>query len=153
MGDVLSTLGAVAAGLVIRFTGLDWVDPLVSILIGFLIVWNAWGIIRESAGILMEATPADIDMDVMLNDIQSVEGVHGVHDLHVWSISKSLRTLSAHVLTDDIAVSEGAKIQTVLNALLAQKYDISHATLQLECVDCVPSDLFCDITNNQNHIH
>ena len=60
MGDVLSTIGAVAAGIVIRFTGLNWLDPLVSIFIGLLILWNAWGILRESVNILMEATPADV---------------------------------------------------------------------------------------------
>ena len=97
MGDVFSTVGAVIAGIVIRFTGLNWLDPLVSVLIGLLILWNAWGILRESLEILMESTPADIDMDKMVADLLTVEGVRGVHDLHVWSITRSLRTLSAHV--------------------------------------------------------
>ncbi len=69
MGDVLSTVGAVIAGIIIRFTGWNWLDALVSVLIGFLILWNAWGILRESLQILMESTPADIDMDALQRDI------------------------------------------------------------------------------------
>jgi cobalt-zinc-cadmium efflux system protein len=82
MGDVLSTLGAVAAGIIIRFTGFNLLDPLISILIGVLILWNAWGIVRESVNILMEATPADVDEDKVVADILKLEGVRGVHDLH-----------------------------------------------------------------------
>ena len=152
MGDVLSTAGAVVAGVVIRFTNWNWLDPLVSVLIGFLILWSAWSIIREALDILMESTPTDIDMDAMVGDITSVDGVHGVHDLHAWSITRSMRTLSAHLVTDDIPISEGAFIQTRVNELLYHKYGISHATLQLECDDCVPNLLYCDIMA-ANHRH
>ena len=152
MGDVLSTIGAVAAGIVIHFTGLNWLDPLVSILIGLLILWNAWGILQESVNILMEATPADVDVDAMLSDILHVEGVRGVHDLHIWSITRGLRTLSAHILTDDIPISEGTKIQAAVSETLFHNYGIAHATLQLECVGCIPANLYCDITAN-NHLH
>ncbi|MCX6034203.1 MAG: cation diffusion facilitator family transporter, partial [Chloroflexi bacterium] len=77
MGDVLSTLGAVIAGIIIRFTGWNWLDALVSVLIGFLILWNAWGILRESLEILMESTPVDIDMEALRRDMLAVEGVRG----------------------------------------------------------------------------
>jgi cobalt-zinc-cadmium efflux system protein len=156
MGDVLSTIGAVIAGVIIRFTGLNWLDPLVSVLIGLLILWNAWGILRESFNILMEATPTDIDLDEMVKDLLEVDGVRGVHDLHVWSITHSLRTLSAHILTDDIALSEGVKIQAEVVELLRKKYGIGHATLQLECIGCVSVDLYCelnDIQLMQHHDH
>ena len=148
MGDVLSTVGAVAAGITIRFTGMDWLDPLVSIFIGLLILWNAWGIMRESVSILMESTPTDIDMEALQKDIMTVEGVRGVHDLHVWSIAQSLRSLSAHIITDDIPISETAAVQSAISELLGQKYAIGHATLQLECADCITPELYCDITVN-----
>jgi len=152
MGDVLSTIGAVAAGIVIRFTGLNWLDPLVGILIGFLILWNAWGILHESINILMEATPTDVDVDAMLSDILHVEGVRGVHDLHIWSITRGLRTLSAHILTDDIPISAGSRIQTAISDTLYHNYGIAHATLQLECEGCIPPNLYCDITgSSQTH--
>jgi cobalt-zinc-cadmium efflux system protein len=145
MGDVLSTVGAVVAGVIILFTGLNWIDPLVSVLIGFLILWNAWGIVRESIDILMEATPTDIDVDAMLVDINAVDGVRGVHDLHIWSINHSMRTLSAHIQTEDIPLSQGATIQADLSNMLAQKYRVAHATLQLECERCNPTDLYCEL--------
>jgi len=153
MGDVLSTTGAVVAGVVILFTGAFWVDPLVSVFIGLLILWNAWGIIRESVDILMEATPADIDMEAMIGDIQAVPGVRGVHDLHVWAINQSLRTLSAHLLTDDLPVSAGVSIQAAVTKMLREKHGVSHATLQLECEGCMPADLYCDIIANNHQPH
>ncbi|MFH2104542.1 MAG: cation diffusion facilitator family transporter [Chloroflexota bacterium] len=153
MGDVLSTTGAVVAGVVILFTGAFWVDPLVSVFIGLLILWNAWGIIRESVDILMEATPADIDMEAMIGDIQAVPGVRGVHDLHVWAINQSLRTLSAHLLTDDLPVSAGVSIQAAVTKMLREKHGVSHATLQLECEGCMPADLYCDILANNHQPH
>jgi cobalt-zinc-cadmium efflux system protein len=145
MGDVLSTIGAVIAGVIIYFTGLNWIDPLVSVFIGFLILWNAWGIVHESIDILMEATPADIDVDAMLVDMQAVDGVCDVHDLHIWSINQSMRTLSAHILTEDIAISQGNRIQADLADLLIRRYRIAHATLQLECEGCSPPDLYCEL--------
>lgn len=143
MGDVLSTLGAVIAGVIISFTGWNWLDPLVSVLIGALILWSAWSIVRESVDILMEGTPTDIDMDAMIQDISAVAGVRGVHDLHVWSITRGMRTLSAHLVTDDLPISEGTVIQTDVNEVLYHNYNINHATLQLECNDCMPSTLYC----------
>lgn len=143
MGDVLSTVGAVIAGIIIRFTDWNWLDPFVSVLIGILILWSAWTIVREAVDILMEGTPTDIDIEDMIQDINSVEGVRGVHDLHVWSITQNMRTLSAHLVTDDLSISEGASIQTKVNDVLYHEYNVSHATLQLECDDCVPNKMKC----------
>jgi cobalt-zinc-cadmium efflux system protein len=151
MGDVLSTLGAVVAGVIIFFTDWNWLDPLVSVFIGVLILWNAWGILRETVDILLESTPRDVDMNAMIKDMSQVKGVLGVHDLHVWSITQSMRTMSAHILTDDISISAGADIQDQLSEILSGRYNITHATLQLECVGCHP-DLYCDL-NGINHQH
>jgi cobalt-zinc-cadmium efflux system protein len=150
IGDVLSTLGAVAAGIAIAFTRWNWLDPLVSILIGILILWNAWGILRQTVQILLESTPDNIDLDEMVNELIQLEGVRGVHDLHVWSISESLRVLSAHIVTADIPISAGVSIQKEIVDILERKYNIRHATLQLECENCEPNLLFCDITE-PNH--
>src|SRR5215212_2358806 len=117
MGDVISTIGAVIAGVIIYFTNANWLDPLVSVLIGFLILYNDWGILHEKVDILLESTPPDLDMKKMVIDITKVDGVLGVHDLHVWSITQNLRTMSAHILTADISVSAGAQIQGRINEL------------------------------------
>jgi len=150
MGDVLSTVGAVIAGVLIFFTGANWLDPLVSVLIGFLILYNAWGILRDAVDILLESTPRDVDLQAMVRDIARVDGVMGVHDIHVWSLTQNLRTMSAHILTDDLHISAGAEIQRQINELLDHRYNIAHATLQLECVDCFPDSLYCDLNG---HFH
>ena len=150
MGDVLSTVGAVIAGVIIYFTDANWLDPLVSVLIGLLILYNAWGILRDAIDILLEATPRDVDMQAMVKDIAQVDGVMGVHDIHVWSLTQSLRTMSAHILTEDVSISAGANIQNEINEILFHRYNIAHATLQLECVDCSPDSLYCDLNG---HVH
>ena len=149
MGDVLSTIGAVIAGLIIYFTNANWLDPLVSVLIGFLILYNAWGILRETVEILLESTPRDVNVKSLVNELKQIDGVLGVHDLHIWSLTQNLRTMSAHILTDDLHISVGADIQRQINEIVYHRYNISHATLQLECVDCGPDSLYCDF----NHSH
>ena len=143
MGDVLSTVGAVIAGVIIYFTGANWLDPFVSVLIGFLILYNAWGILRDAVDILLEAAPRDVDTKRLAQDVLRVSGVLGIHDLHVWSLTENLRTMSAHILTADLSISVGADIQQQINAIVRHRYNIAHATLQLECVDCAPECNLC----------
>jgi cobalt-zinc-cadmium efflux system protein len=145
MGDTLSSLGTVVAGVIIFFTGWIWLDPAVSILIGLLILLSAWVILREAIDILLEATPRDINTVDVVRDMKDVPGVLGVHDLHIWSLSRGLRTMSAHIVTEDIPISAAAEIQLRIHEVLAQGYNISHATLQLECISCSPEQLFCEI--------
>ncbi len=155
-GDALATLGAFVAGIGIALTGWNWLDPLASILIAVLILWNVVGIVREALDILLEATPRDVDVPALVRAIKNVRGVRGVHDLHVWSLAQNLRALSAHVLTDDVTISEGAQVQREVNELLHEQYGIAHATLQLECVGCEPDALYCELDGHShggNHEH
>lgn len=152
MGDVLSTLGAVIAGIIIAFTQWNWLDPFVSVLIGAFILYSAWGILKQTIHILLESTPENINVDSMIADLNNIDGVLGVHDLHVWSISENLRMLSAHVVIDNVSVGEGVSIQHDINELLAHGYNIHHATLQMECEGCQSSELYCQIADSQ-HIH
>ncbi len=145
MSDIASTAGALIAGVLIYLTRANWLDPIVSMMIGCIILYTAWGILRETVDILLESSPRDIDMPAMVEDLMGVEGVLAVHDLHVWSLTRGLRTMSAHILTDDIPMSAGARIQREINGLLSRRYKISHATLQLECAGCDPDALYCDI--------
>jgi cobalt-zinc-cadmium efflux system protein len=152
MGDVMSTLGAVIAGVIIYFTQWNWLDPLVSVLIGGFILWNAWSILRQSIHILLESTPENINMKEMVEKLHTVDGVRSVHDLHVWSINENLRMLSAHVVTDDISMRESSLIQQDINELLAHGYNIQHATLQIECEGCGNGLLYCDF-DERKHQH
>jgi cobalt-zinc-cadmium efflux system protein len=148
LGDVFSTLGAVVAGVGIWLTGLDWLDPAASFLIGLLIIWNAWTIISETIEILLESAPRDIDMSLIVRDLLRVPAVRGVHDLHVWSLSRSLRLLSAHVVVDDMAISEGSEVLAVIKDVVNRRYGISHTTLELECVGCIPDALYCSVVHS-----
>ncbi len=146
MGDVLSTVGAILAGVGIYFTGLNWLDPLASVLIAGLILWNAWLIVREVVDILLESTPRDIEMSEMVRDLMQVEGVRGIHDLHVWSLSRNLRFLSAHILVDEMPLSAASLLRNRIVELVEHHYGVHHATLQFETSDCCPGSLYCDVS-------
>ena len=150
-GDAVATLGAFLAGIGIWLTGWDWLDPLASIFIAVLILWNVKGIVRKALDILLEATPRDVDVNALVQAMQNVRGVRGVHDLHVWSIAQNLRALSAHILTDDMPISQGARVQRDLNDILHAQYGIAHATLQLECSGCEPDALYCELETPHAH--
>ena len=145
VGDALSTFAAIVAGIGIALTGWVWLDPLVSVFIGLFIIWNAWGIIKETVEILLEGTPRDVDVNAIVRDLGRIDGVRGVHDLHVWSITQSMRSLAAHIDTDDISISASALIQREINQVLMHKYGIAHATLQFECTECESTLLYCDL--------
>jgi cobalt-zinc-cadmium efflux system protein len=152
MGDVISTIGAVIAGVIIYFTGANWLDPLVSVLIGCLILYNAWSIIKDSVDILLEATPRDIDTNKLVQDIKQIQGVLDIHDIHIWSITQNLRTMSAHILTSDLTISACAELRRKINEVAQHRYNIAHATLQLECAECTSTALYCNISEI-HHTH
>ncbi len=154
-GAAVSTLGVAAAGVAIALTGVHALDPLASILIGAIIAYSSWGILREGINILLEGTPSGIDMDAMVHDLMQVRGVRGVHDLHAWSIASNLHALSAHVITDDVSLSQGANIQREINRVLVERYNIAHTALQLEVEGCSPDALYCELggNNDPNHDH
>ncbi len=145
-GDALSIVGVILAAVGIVVLGWQWLDPVASLLIAAMIVWSTFGILRETVDILLESAPRDVDMSAMVEDMRSVWGVRGVHDLHVWSIAANLRMLSAHVLTDNMTIAEGARVQRELNERLLSHYGIGHTALQLECVGCDPDVLYCELT-------
>ncbi len=150
MGDVMSTLGAVIAGVIIFFTQWNWLDPFVSVLIGLFILYNAWGILRQTIHILLESTPENVDMTKMVGDICGVDGVLGLHDLHVWSVNENLRMLSAHIVIADLPMSACMVIQENINLMLTHGYNIQHATLQMECAGCEHGLLYCEIHEHQH---
>jgi cobalt-zinc-cadmium efflux system protein len=152
-GDTLSTVGAVVAGVLIKVTGWEILDPIVSILIAGLILWNAWVILRETVEILLEGAPRGLDVGALASDILRTKGVLGVHDLHVWSIAADRRAISAHILIEDAPLGQTGDILRRLNELLFHDYGIVHSTLQLECEECQPAELYCDLTDPEANHH
>lgn len=145
LGDALSSVGVIVAGVVIAFTGWLFVDPLVSILIGLFILWSSWGVMKEATDVLLEATPKSVDMDKLLTDLRNQPNVKEVHDLHVWTIGDDFRALSCHVLTNNCTLAQANSTMQRLNHLIENKYDIHHATLQLEYKSCQTQEVYCDM--------
>ena len=133
LGDALGSLGALAAAAGILVFGWGWADPVVAIAIAVLILISAWRLVRESLDVLMEGTPAHVDVDALIAAIRAVPGVVDVHDLHVWTLTSGYHALSAHV-----DVQPDADTHAVLHILsdLAQKrFHVAHTTFQLEHVE------------------
>lgn len=145
LGDALGSIAIIAGAIIIHYTGWVQVDPILSILIGVLIVWTAWDIIRESLNILLEGLPKGIQLDHVAAAARAIQGVLGVHDLHIWSLGSNTRALSCHVLIEDLPPSASDRILRELNGMLAESFHIHHTTVQFEHVSCAISENGCAI--------
>jgi len=146
-GDTISSVGVIAAGIIISVTGWYVADPIIAVFIGCIILWGAVRIVRESADILLEAVPRDIQVDKVIELIKNVSGVEDVHDIHVWTITSGIHAMSAHLIIEDQTVRRSAEIMKTVNQNLAKHFNITHTTLQLECEKCesCPSGFICNI--------
>jgi len=144
IGDTLSSVGVIIAGVIILLT--DWyiVDPILAVVIGCVILWGAFRIVREAADILLESVPGHIRIEEVTGAIQKISGVKDLHDVHIWTITSGIYALSAHLNIDDQMVSDSGTVVTGVNELLAGNYNITHTTLQLECDSC-PTGLVCNL--------
>jgi cobalt-zinc-cadmium efflux system protein len=136
LGDTLSTAAVIVGGGAILWTGRPWIDPLLSIGIGVLILWSSLGIIRETLNILLEGAPSGMSTEKIAAVISSLEGVNSVHDVHVWSLGSETHALSCHIEIADIPPSESNAILRCVNDLLAAKFHIHHTTIQFENSVC-----------------
>lgn len=130
VGDMLGSVAALVAGGVILLTGWTPIDPLLSLLVSVLIGFSALRLLREVVHVLMEGVPRGVDVTEVGNALAEIDGVQAVHDLHIWSLSSSQQALAAHVEIVDLAAWQ--RILPQLQQLLAQRFAISHATLQPE---------------------
>jgi cobalt-zinc-cadmium efflux system protein len=138
LGDTLGSVGAMVAGTLIWRFGWNWADPVASVLIGVLVLYSAWGLLRESVAVLLEGAPGHIDVDEVREAMNSLGGVIAVHDLHVWTISSGLVSLSCHVVARD----ERARrpLLAELKRLLEERFHIHHSTIQIEPEDFEEAD-------------
>jgi len=130
MGDLLGSVAALLAGLVIYFTGWMPIDPLLSLVVCGLILVSAWRLLGEALQVLMEAVPEHIELEAVGRDLARLEGVSAVHDLHVWTLSSGQVALSAHL--DLQGLGEWPRILAEARQMLAERHGIGHATLQPE---------------------
>lgn len=142
LGDLLGSVGAIFAGLIILLTGWRLIDPLVTFLIAGLLLYGSWKIVIEAVGILMESTPRGIDPEEVQQVLEGLEVVEEVHDLHIWSVSSGILALSAHLVS-----TNPSDALTEANQTLDKRYGIHHTTIQVEhpekfqsnrCYECIP---------------
>jgi cobalt-zinc-cadmium efflux system protein len=133
MGDVLGSVTAIAAGVLIVAFGWLWADALCSVLISLIIIVGAWNLIKESVNVLLEGTPAHINLKAVEETIRQTEDVEDVHDLHVWTITSGMEALSVHIIHRE-TVSQKVLLQNV-RAKLHDEFGIDHLTIQMETVE------------------
>jgi cobalt-zinc-cadmium efflux system protein len=133
IGDALGSVGAIAAGALMSIYGWYAADPLFSALIGLLIIWSSWNLIREATNVLLEGTPSHINLAAVEEAIRDTSGVEDVHDLHVWTITSGRDALSAHV-THAHEVSPPELLKS-LRARLHTQFGVDHLTIQMETAD------------------
>lgn len=136
VGDTLASVGVIGAGVVILFTGWMWLDPLVSVLIGLLILVSAGRLLKETVHILAEGMPDGMTATAVAEAMRATSGVGEVHDLHVWTVAPGYVALSAHVLLADQTLSQTADVMTALKHTLREQFGIEHTTIQFECTAC-----------------
>lgn len=132
LGDALSNVAVFAGALAIRWTGSEWIDPLLGIGIGAAVLWSATGILRESGHILLEGLPREIRLDEVARGILGVAGAQEVHDVHIWTLGANLHALSCHVRIPDMHMEESERILGEIRAALAERFGITHTTIQFE---------------------
>jgi cobalt-zinc-cadmium efflux system protein len=136
LGDTLSTAAVIAGGAAILFTGMYWIDPVLSLIIAGMILWSSVSIVRETLNILLEGTPRTLELTDIRSAIGEVPGVLDVHDLHCWSLGSSSHALASHVCIPEMPVSECTSILDAINCALRDRFRITHTTIQFEIRGC-----------------
>jgi len=132
LGDALSNVAIILGALAIRSTGAEWVDPVIGIGIGAMVLWSGTGIFSESGHILLEGLPRNIRLAEVAGAVLRVEGVQEVHDIHIWTLGTDLHALSCHVRIPDMHMEASERILTNIRDVLEQDFDITHTTIQFE---------------------
>lgn len=132
LGDALSNVAIFVGALVIHWTGAGWVDPLIGIGIGGMVLWSGAGILNESGHILLEGLPKNILLSDVAAAILRAPGVQEVHDIHIWTLGTDLQALSCHVRIPDMHMEECEKMLKHINDVLAHEFRITHTTIQFE---------------------
>jgi len=134
IGDMISSIAVLAAGIIIFYTKNYIADPILALFISVLIVIWSVKLIIESTNILLESTPKHLDIDEVIKIIkQEIPGIHEVHHVHAWTIASGLYTMTAHVVIDDCSISKSNEVLHKINELLKEKFHIAHTNIQFEC--------------------
>ena len=131
-GDALSNIAIIAGAIIIHATGAHWIDPLLGLAIGLLVLWSSTGILRESSHILLEGRPLDLRVEDVARAILKIEGVQEVHDVHLWSLGGGHNALSLHARVPDMHLDECERLLASIKQVAAKEFGVDHTTVQLE---------------------
>ena len=146
VGDLLTSVMVLLNGIILVYRPWYWLDPLLSILIVLFILKNCWSILKEAGGILMNATPRDLDLEEIRNTLQAIPGVCGVHYLHAWNVSSSSIAFSCHVEVTDQPVSQTETLSEEIRHELFHRFGIDHPILQFETARCGNGGMLCELS-------
>jgi len=136
-----------------RMHGVSLADPIVSLLIAVLILYSSYGVLRESATVLLEGTPAGMDMPAVIAAIKGVGGVLDVHDLHVWMVGPGVVACSCHILVAEQSVREGQQVLRAVVHDIEHRFNITHTTVQVEVEGCDANDMYCMGQRSGSAVH
>jgi cobalt-zinc-cadmium efflux system protein len=151
LGDMLASVGVIIGGVIMLFTQFYIVDPIVSVLIGLIILRSAFSVIRESTDILLEGVPRNVQLNEVESVLRGVEGVEDLHELHVWSVSSKDVALSCHVTIKEQSTHSAQKILDQIRSQLKKQFNIEHTTIQFECGCCTTQSSECIFTENRRN--
>lgn len=151
LGDMLGSVGAIVAGFLMWKFGWYIADPIISIIVGILIMSSAWRVTKESVNVLMEGSPSNIDTQKVKDALTTIPGVTSVHDLHVWTVTSGFDSLTAHIHVKDDLPSYPV-LQEALH-LLKDNFGITHATIQIENSSVLHGEMMCQVGPSHEHDH
>ncbi|WP_297469399.1 cation diffusion facilitator family transporter [Thermococcus sp.] len=142
LSDTLSSVAVIIGGLLIRFYGVGWIDPLVTVFISLYILREAYVVLRESVEVLMEASP-ELDFEAIKAELESIPSVKNAHHFHAWRVGENGIHFECHLSVEDMLLSEAQRIIDEAEKRL-KKFGITHVTVQLEVDRCASKDLVCE---------
>jgi len=154
LSDMLGSVGAIVAALLIMFFGWGWADPLASVIVALLVVRSGYHVTKASIHVLMEGTPSNVDVQEIIQLIEQTEGIESIHDLHIWTITSGTNALSCHaVVNDQLKIAESEHILRKIEHNLQHK-GIKHVTIQLETsLHRHDESILCKLENDHEHHH
>jgi cobalt-zinc-cadmium efflux system protein len=152
IGDTLSSGGVIVAAIVISYTRWYLIDPLISAMVGVVIIIGGWRVIKQALWVFLELSPLDLHAEEISKMLCGMKNILGVHDVHIWSIGHGIPAFSGHILVDDVKISETDSIRKEIEEKLSA-LGIKHTVLQMECAECQTNGLYCQISPGEEGHH
>lgn len=149
LSDSVSSVAVIIGGVAIALYNVNWIDPLLTILIGIYIIRESYIILGEAIHVLMEGAPTNIDVEKVQVEVEKIEGVENIHHIHLWTVGENDIHFEAHVNIKDMKISESNALRINIEQMLEKTFGVHHITLQFECNQCLNSGLIEQYKHNK----